>query len=456
MEKILNPDKKDITERFSAISFFYYKKMRFYLSVYILSINSNSATIKKKRGIKEKEGINMAAILLSPVYVAVNIYVIWRIFLWMGTCSHIFKNPIFQLGFLLVYLIFATSILTGFLIKRPEKLRRALKNMGNYFLGIFLYALMPVCLLEILGIIARTWLRWKWVTDTRTLIVSGILCMALVIGLSIYGVYNAKKIRVTSYHTRMEKKITGMNEMKIVLIADLHLGYNSGEKQVRKIVEEINRQKPDLVCVAGDLFDNEFEAVKDPEKIEAIFREIKSTYGVYGCWGNHDVNEPILAGFTFDSGSGEHLLDERMDQCAEKSGIIMLNDEIQSVDGKFYIVGRKDVARAKKIEGGRKNPQELLQSLDHTKPIFVIDHQPKELQELADAGADFDLCGHTHGGQMFPGNFAVDVGWENACGCLKKGKMYNIVTSGAGIWGPNMRIGSKSEICVIHVQLPTK
>ena len=145
-----------------------------------------------------------------------------------------------------------------------------------------------------------------------------------------------------------------------------------------------------------------------------------------------------------------------MDQFAEKSGIIMLNDEIQSVDGKFYIVGRKDVARAKKIEGGRKNPQELLQSLDHTKPIFVIDHQPKELQELADAGADFDLCGHTHGGQMFPGNFAVDVGWENACGCLKKGKMYNIVTSGAGIWGPNMRIGSKSEICVIHVQLPTK
>ena len=97
----------------------------------------------------------MAAILLSPLYIAVNIYVIWRIFLWMGTCNPIFQNPVFQIGFIAVYVIFATSILTGFLIKRPEKLRRILKNMGNYFLGIFLYALMPVCLLEILGIIAR-------------------------------------------------------------------------------------------------------------------------------------------------------------------------------------------------------------------------------------------------------------------------------------------------------------
>lgn len=397
----------------------------------------------------------MAAILLSPLYIAVNIYVIWRIFLWMGTCNPIFQNPVFQIGFIAVYVIFATSILTGFLIKRPEKLRRILKNMGNYFLGIFLYALMPVCLLEILGIIARTWLRWDWVTDTRTLVISGILCLLLVIGLSIYGIYNAKKIRVTSYHTKIDKEIPGRESMKIVLIADLHLGYNSGEKQARKIVEQINRQKPDLVCIAGDLFDNEFEAVKNPKKVEKVLLDIKAKYGVYGCWGNHDVNEPILAGFTFDSSNSENLLDKRMDQFVNDAGIKILNDEIQLIDGKFYVVGRKDVARAKKIEGGRKTPQELLENLDQTKPIFVIDHQPKELQELADAGTDLDLCGHTHGGQIFPGNFAVDMGWENACGCLKKGKMYNIVTSGAGIWGPNMRIGSKSEICVIHVDFKT-
>lgn len=393
----------------------------------------------------------MAAILLSPIYIGVNLYVIWRIFLWMGKCNSIFQSSVFQWGFVGVYVIFASSILTGFLIKKPARLRRALKNMGNYFLGIFLYVLMPIVTLEILGAIGRGLLRWGWIREERTLAVAGAICAAAMVLLIVYGIYNARKIQVTSYQVEVKKKMAGKQPFKIVLAADLHLGYNSGEAQVRRIVNQINRQKPDLVCIAGDVFDNEFEAVKNPERVKKILREIKANYGVYGCWGNHDINEPILAGFTFDKTEGSELLDERMDLFVKEAGIEILNDEVRLIDGKFYLAGRKDAARAKKIENGRMTPQELLEGLDRTKPIFVIDHQPKELQEIADAGADLDLCGHTHGGQIFPGNLAVDLGWENACGCLKKDQMYNIVTSGAGLWGPNMRIGSKSEICVIEV-----
>lgn len=398
----------------------------------------------------------MAAILLSPIYIAVNVYVIWRMFLWMGACSQIFQSPIFQWGFAAIYLVFATSLLTGFLIKKPEKLHRFLKHMGNYFLGIFLYVLMPIFGLELLGIIARAIFHWDWVREGSALITAGLVCILIVAGCSIYGIYNARRIRVTPYQAQIKKKMEEKHSLKIVLLADLHLGYNSGEKQVRKIVDQVNRQKPDLVCIAGDLFDNEFDAVKDPEKIQAILREIKSVHGVYACWGNHDVNEPILAGFTFENADGRGLHDERMEQFVKDAGIVILNDEIQLIDESFYLVGRKDIARAKKIENGRKNPQELLKDLDKTKPIFVMDHQPKELQQLADAGVDLDLCGHTHGGQIFPGNVAVDLGWENACGCLKKDQMYNIVTSGAGLWGPNMRIGSKSEICVIYVNFQSE
>lgn len=65
----------------------------------------------------------------------------------------------------------------------------------------------------------------------------------------------------------------------------------------------------------------------------------------------------------------------------------------------------------------------------------MIDHQPKELQELADAGVDLDLCGHTHNGQTFPGNFTIKLMWENPCGLLSKDNMTNITTSGAGVWG---------------------
>lgn len=99
----------------------------------------------------------------------------------------------------------------------------------------------------------------------------------------------------------------------------------------------------------------------------------------------------------------------------------------------------------------RKTPAEITQGMDMEKPVLVIDHEPRELQELADAGVDLDLCGHTHDGQMFPANIITDLKWENSCGYLKKGNMHNIVTSGIGVFGPFMRVGTKSEICMIEV-----
>ena len=104
-----------------------------------------------------------------------------------------------------------------------------------------------------------------------------------------------------------------------------------------------------------------------------------------------------------------------------------------------------------KIEEKRKTPAQLTEKLDKDKPIIFIDHQPKELQEIADAGVDLDLCGHTHDGQTFPGNITIKFLWKNPCGYLQKGSMHNIVTSGSGVWGPAMRVGTNSEICTINV-----
>ena len=141
-----------------------------------------------------------------------------------------------------------------------------------------------------------------------------------------------------------------------------------------------------------------------------------------------------------------------MEELLTGAGITLLEDETVLIDDAFYLAGRLDRQKPLTEDGGRLSPQELLENLDHTKPIIVMDHQPKELQELADAGADLDLCGHTHDGQMFPGNLTVHLFWENACGYLQKGQMHNIVTSGVGVWGPAMRVGTKSEICKITVQ----
>lgn len=140
-----------------------------------------------------------------------------------------------------------------------------------------------------------------------------------------------------------------------------------------------------------------------------------------------------------------------MEQLLKNSGVTLLRDESIYIDDAFYVVGRKDPARTRKLADSRLSPDALLAGLDRSKPIIVIDHQPRELQELADAGADLDLSGHTHDGQLFPATLLVDMAWENACGLIKKDQMHSIVTSGIGVWGPAMRVGANSEIVKIKV-----
>ncbi|MDO4309035.1 MAG: metallophosphoesterase [Eubacteriales bacterium] len=392
----------------------------------------------------------MAAFLLAPFYILVNIYIVRWMFRWMGTCHYIFRTMTFQVLFAGIYIFLATTLLTGFLIKKPLWLHRILKNIGNYFLGTFLYILMIVAVVDFGRLLLKYVFHVSWIGSRAAFVVTGAVCMVLIISLSAYGIIHTMHVKVTPYEVKVNKQVKDMNSLKIVLIADVHFGYSVGARHAERFVEKINRENPDLVCFAGDIFDNEFDAFDQPERVKAALKSIKSRYGVYACWGNHDLNEPILAGFTFKSSSSDKE-DPRMAEFLKDCGIHLLNDESELIDNKFYVVGRQDPARAKKTEQTRKTPAQLTERLDRSKPIIFIDHQPKELDKVSEAGADLDLCGHTHDGQIFPGNLAIHFFWENSCGYLKKGNMHNIVTSGVGVWGPNMRVGTDSEICSITV-----
>ena len=94
-----------------------------------------------------------------------------------------------------------------------------------------------------------------------------------------------------------------------------------------------------------------------------------------------------------------------------------------------------------------------IENLNKSLPIILMDHQPANLNEAIENEIDLQLSGHTHNGQTFPGNFTIKLMWENPCGLLSKDNMTNITTSGAGVWGPAMRIGTDSEICSINIQL---
>ena len=397
----------------------------------------------------------MIAIYLSPIYLLLNLYILRWAYLWMGTCHSILRTLGFRLIFAVIYVLLSTSLLTGFLIKNPKSLHRMLKITGNYFLGIFLYTLVIILLADFGRILLKYVFHASWIHSRTAFTVAGAICALLILLLSACGIFHAKYIKTTSYDVIINKTIPERTSMKVVLLADTHFGYNAGVLHARELVRKINKQKPDLVCIAGDIFDNEYDAIRNPEKLEKTLRGIKSTYGVYACWGNHDLNEEILAGFTFKHKDGDlsDIKDPHMKKFLEDSNIHILEDESVLINDQFYVIGRKDASLTEKIHETRKAPAQLTEKLDRDKPIIMIDHQPKELQELADAGVDLDLCGHTHNGQTFPGNFTIKLMWENPCGLLSKDNMTNITTSGAGVWGPAMRIDTDSEICSINIQL---
>lgn len=393
----------------------------------------------------------MIALYLAPAYLLVNGYLLFRILKWAGICAPVFKERPVRIVISLVYAFLAFSISIAFAMKAGQA-KRVMKLISNYWLGILLYLVLAVMAAEIVRLVLCLVQKKeiRKIHSEKRFALAGAVCAVAVTVFSIWGIVNAGIIRVTPYEVSVDKSAGELDSLKVVLIADLHLGYNIGITHMEKMVELINEQDADLVVIAGDIFDNEYEALENPEELTEILNGIKTQYGVYACYGNHDIQEPILAGFTF-GGQEDKSSSQEMDQFMEKSHIRLLKDEAVLIDDSFYLYGRPDYERPGLGDDERKAPKEIMAGLDTTKPVIVMDHEPRELEELAGAGVDVDLCGHTHDGQMFPGNLTIHLMWENACGYLKKDQMHNIVTSGVGLFGPNMRVGTKAEICPVTI-----
>ena len=388
----------------------------------------------------------MLAVYLSPIYIIANSYLLIRLHRWLGTCNPLFRKTGICVAISLAYVFLVASLLIAFFLPIGPA-RRIMKLISNYWLGILLYLILAVLLAD--AICFLLFLITKRRLKCRTAAAGGI-CAVVVLVLSAWGAYNARIIQVTPYEITVNKDGGRLENLNVVLAADLHLGYNIGTAHMMQMVDKINEQNADLVVFAGDIFDNEYEALDDPEELIAVLQKIQSKHGVYACYGNHDVEEKILAGFTF-GGNKKKESSIQMDEFLERAGIHLLQDEAVLIDDSFYLYGRPDAQRPGRGINMRKTAAELMGELDTEKPVIVIDHEPKELQELADAGVDIDLCGHTHDGQMFPANLITALMWENSYGYLKKDHMHTIVTSGVGLFGPNMRVGTIAEICPITV-----
>ena len=142
-----------------------------------------------------------------------------------------------------------------------------------------------------------------------------------------------------------------------------------------------------------------------------------------------------------------------MDEFLEKAGVNLLMDEGVLIEDSVYVYGRPDYARPGRGITVRNTPLEIMDKASASDyPVIVLDHEPKGLEELAAAGVDLTLSGHTHAGQVFPGNILLAIISENSYGLKKIGDMTDIVTSGVGLFGPYMRVGTISEICNIKIR----
>ncbi|WP_077617574.1 metallophosphoesterase [Bacillus sinesaloumensis] len=259
----------------------------------------------------------------------------------------------------------------------------------------------------------------------------GFAVLALYILIFSFGTYNAWSPIVQTYDITIEKAFEQRDSLKILMASDFHLGSIVGKSHLSKFVDLVEETKPDIVLIPGDLIDDYIEPFLDKNMGETLTK-VDAPLGVYATLGNHD----------YYGNDNEKIVEEM-----EKLGIEILTDEITMLENELYLIGRNDDTDDK-----RAAIQELVATLDTSKPVIMLDHQPTELEAAKEHGIDLLLSGHTHRGQVFPGNLITNILYENDYGLLKKGRMHSIVSSGFGTWGPPLRLGTRSEVVIINVE----
>ena len=328
--------------------------------------------------------------------------------------------------------------------------------LGNIWLGFYVYMSGIMLLLLLLWTICdviRRRVRGTAEDHMRRLPGRGaILAVSVVAGvvLQLYGMKHAQDIIVTSYDVNIDKDAGDLKEMKIVLIADLHMSVNSHHETIQKMVDLVNQEDADAVVIAGDIFTSSYGGMKDPDRYAEILRGIKTRDGVYAVYGNHDVEETLFGGFP-TTPIEKAFRTEEMEQFFKDAGFTVLYDEIVMLEDEVQLAGRVDGEKAGDGTDDRLSAKELLAGADKTKPVIVLEHEPVEFANLKENGADLALCGHTHAGQIFPGNLVVPFFNENAYGYKVVSGLQTIVTSGVGYYGPPMRVGTTAEITVVNL-----
>jgi hypothetical protein len=343
-----------------------------------------------------------------------NVYVLWHVWriLPLPTWAKVVVVTVMLFAFLLLFVGFSRHI------HLSMPLATVVYEIGTSWLFIILYLFMAFLLLDIgrwVHLVPTTFLKNSW---AGTLTVAGAMLVIFIYGNIHYHHKVRQPLTLTTEKTLARK-------MKVVMLSDLHLGYHNRRSELAKWVNMINEEKADLILVAGDIIDKNMQPLEEQE-MEKEFLRLNAP--VVACLGNHE----------YYGGESNALL------FYQKADITLLRDSVVTM-GDLCIIGRDDRSHP------RKALRELLNGVDRTKYLIVLDHQPFQLEEAEQNGIDFQLSGHTHHGQVWPISWITERIYECAFGEWQRGNTRYYVTSGMGIWGGKFRIGTRSEYVVAEI-----
>ncbi len=340
---------------------------------------------------------------------------------------------------ILLILVFGIELLVyafGLIFYRriPENITQIIRVMGSSWMLFLLYSGGLWLIIDLIYILIRKIQKKSWSLKKQSQkfkIPSFTITILIVSIIMIYGHYSFLNPVVQQLQITVNKPVENIDSLRIAVIGDLHLGWMINRKHAKRFVDLIMAQEADLIFFVGDIIDSNIDPILQQNMGKELER-LSASLGVFSCVGNHE--------YRYDAEEKIQLLND--------VGITMLRDSAVFIDNAFYIVGRED-----KIIEDRKSTDKLLkdQNVNMSKPIIVLNHTPNDLSEESKAGVDIALYGHTHHGQVFPGNIATEIIYEVAHGYKKKDNTHVYVTSGIGLVGPQYRIGTVSEMVMLTV-----
>ncbi len=265
---------------------------------------------------------------------------------------------------------------------------------------------------------------------------SGVVPIVVTVLVLLYGYLNFRTIIRTEYDIETRKEV---GDWKIVLLTDTHYDAWQPKEVLGKAVEQISVMKPDLVILGGDIVED--GTSKDSmEEVFELLGNMDSRYGVYYVYGNHDK--------THYMGRRDYSVED-LQNAIMTNGITILQDETVEIDGKITLAGRDDAAWGNTSD--RMDVSTLLSESDKDTYTIVADHQPIEYEECAAAGADLQVSGHTHAGQIWPVGLLTEMTGNLNYGLYHENNLDVIVSSGAAGWGYPIRTGKHCEYVVINI-----